>query len=190
VVGRFSRGAPQRFDVAVVGAGQAGLAAGYFLASQDRSFVILDCAQSVGAAWAARWASLRLFTPRRADSLPGLAFPGEPDGYPGRDEVASYLDLYARTFALPVQFGSRVWSMTKDGKRFVLELADRTIEADAVVVATGPFQTPRVPRFAADLAPGTFQIHSGDYHTPEEIPTARQAPRSRWPTRPSFPSTR
>jgi putative flavoprotein involved in K+ transport len=63
--------------------------------------------------------------------------------------------------------------MTKDGKRFVLELADRTIEADAVVVATGPFQTPRVPRFAADLAPGTFQIHSGDYHTPEEIPTGR-----------------
>ena len=171
MVGRFSTGAPQRFDVAVVGAGQAGLAAGYFLSKQDRSFVILDSAQSLGAAWAARWASLTLFTPRRADSLPGLAFPGEPDGYPGRDEVVSYLDLYARTFALPVQFGSRVWSMTKDGERFALELADRTIEADAVVVATGPFQTPRVPRFAADLAPGTFQIHSGDYNAPEEIPT-------------------
>ena len=163
-------GAPEHFDVAVIGAGQAGLAAGYFLSAQDRSFVILEAAQSVGAAWANRWASLVLFTPRCDDGLPGLAFPGEPDGYPSRDEVVSYLQLYAETFALPVEFGSRVWSMTKEGERFVLELGERTIEADAVVVATGPFQTPRVPRFAADLAPEVFQIHSADYNVPRNIP--------------------
>jgi putative flavoprotein involved in K+ transport len=162
--------APERFDVAVVGAGQAGLAAGHFLSTQDRSCVILDSARSLGAAWAGRWASLVLFTPRRDDSLPGLAFPGDPDGYPSGDEVVSYLNLYARTFALPVELGSRVWSMTKEADRFVLELADRTIEADAVVVATGPFQAPRVPRFAADLAPETFQVHSAEYNAPEEIP--------------------
>jgi putative flavoprotein involved in K+ transport len=163
-------GAPEHFDVAVVGAGQAGLAAGYFLSAQDRSFVILDAAQSLGSAWADRWASLVLFTPRRYDGLPGLAFPGEPDGYPSRDEVVSYLNLYAMTFGLPVALGSRVWSMTKDGERFVLELAERTIEADAVVVATGPFQAPRVPRFAADLGPDVFQIHSADYNVPRNVP--------------------
>jgi putative flavoprotein involved in K+ transport len=162
--------APEHFDVAVVGAGQAGLAAGYFLSAQDRSFVILDAAHSPGSAWADRWASLVLFTPRRYDGLSGLAFPGEPDGYPSRDEVVSYLNLYAVTFELPVELGSRVWSMRKEGERFVLELAERTIEADAVVVATGPFQTPRVPRFAPDFGPKVFQIHSADYNVPTEVP--------------------
>ena len=84
--------------------------------------------------------------------------------------MVSYLHLYAMTFALPVELGSRVWSMTKEGERFVLELGERTIEADAVVVATGPFQTPRVPRFAADLAPEVFQIHSADYNVPRDVP--------------------
>ena len=64
-----------RFDVAVIGAGQAGLAIGYFLAQQGRRFVILESADSVGSAWRNRWDSLVLFTPRRYDSLPGLTFP-------------------------------------------------------------------------------------------------------------------
>jgi cation diffusion facilitator CzcD-associated flavoprotein CzcO len=61
-----------RFDVPVVGAGQAALAIGYYLARQGRRFVTLDRADSIGAAWRNRWDSLVLFTPRRYDSLPGL----------------------------------------------------------------------------------------------------------------------
>jgi putative flavoprotein involved in K+ transport len=163
-------GSSEHFDVAVVGAGQAGLAIGHFLAAQDRSFVILDAADSLGAAWSNRWQSLELFTPRRYDGLPGLDFPGEPDGYPTRDEVVAYLRAYAKTFALPVRLGSAVRSMTKQGDRFVLGLDDGTIEADAVVVATGPFQTPRVPAFAPALVPDVFQIHSADYRVPGELP--------------------
>jgi putative flavoprotein involved in K+ transport len=72
-------GSRERFDVVVIGAGQAGLAIGYFLAGQGRRFVILDGADSIGAAWRRRWDSLVLFTPRRYSSLPGLAFPGDPD---------------------------------------------------------------------------------------------------------------
>ena len=72
-----------RFEVAVIGAGQAGLAMGYFLAREGRHFTILEAAGSIGAAWRTRWDSLVLFTPRRYDSLPGLPFPGDPDGYPG-----------------------------------------------------------------------------------------------------------
>ena len=73
---------PERFDVVVIGAGQAGMAIGYFLARQGRRFVILEAAGAVGAAWRGRWNSLVLFTPRRHDALPGLGFPGDAGGYP------------------------------------------------------------------------------------------------------------
>jgi cation diffusion facilitator CzcD-associated flavoprotein CzcO len=137
--------AREHYEVVVVGAGQAGLAIGYFLARQGRRFVILDRAGSVGAAWRERWESLTLFTPRRYNSLSGLPFPGDPDGYPNRDEVISYLERYAQTFELPVELNSNVQWLTREDGRFLLELKGRRITADQVVVATGPFQAPRVP---------------------------------------------
>ena len=63
--------------------------------------MILDRASSIGAAWRERWESLTLFTPRRYSALAGLPFPGDPDGYPTRDEVIAYLERYAATFGLP-----------------------------------------------------------------------------------------
>jgi putative flavoprotein involved in K+ transport len=98
------------FDVAVIGGGQSGLAIGYLLAQQGRRFVILETADSVATAWRKRWDSLVLFTSRRYDALPGLAFPGDPDGYPTRDEVIRYLERYASEFNLPVQTNSHVRS--------------------------------------------------------------------------------
>ena len=65
-------------DVVVIGAGQAGLALGYFLRLQDRRFVILDRADSVGSAWRERWESLTLFTPRRYSALPQASVPRRP----------------------------------------------------------------------------------------------------------------
>ena len=159
-----------RHEVVVIGAGQAGLAIGHFLAGQGRDFVILDAADSIGATWRARWDSLVLFTPRRYDALPGLAFPGEPDGYPTRDEVVSYLERYASAFELPIELNSRVRSLAAANGGFVLEVDDRVIEADQVVVATGPFQTPRIPDVARGLAPEVFQRHGVEYRNPEELP--------------------
>jgi putative flavoprotein involved in K+ transport len=159
-----------RVDVAVIGAGQAGLAIGYFLAREDLRFLILDGADSIGAAWRTRWDSLTLFTPRRYDSLPGLAFPGISDGYPTRDEVVNYLERYTATFELPVQLDSLVRSLARQNGRFLLEVDGRAIEADQVVVATGPFQVPRMPPFAADLAPEVFQAHSTEYRNPSGLP--------------------
>ncbi len=161
-----------QFDVVVIGAGQAGLAIGYFLARQGRRFTILEGSDSIGAAWRGRWDSLVLFTPRRYDSLPGLPFPGDPDGYPGRDEVIDYLENYASTFELPVQLSSPVQSVasTSDGFGFNLNLGTRMLEADQVVVATGPFQVPNVPAFAADLAPNVAQMHSTGYRRPNDVP--------------------
>jgi putative flavoprotein involved in K+ transport len=158
-------------EVIVVGGGQAGLAIGYFLARQGRDFVILEAAEEPAAAWRERWDSLKLFTPVRYNSLPGLPFPGEPGSYPGRDDVAAYLTDYVRHFDLPVALGSRVRSIRKANGGYSVELDDRTYEAQQVVVATGPFQVPFTPAIAQRLDPEVVQLHSTAYRSPEAIST-------------------
>jgi putative flavoprotein involved in K+ transport len=165
--------ATYRQDVVVVGGGQAGLAVGYFLAQQGHRFTILEAAGAPAAAWRERWDSLKLFTSARYDGLPGLAFPGDPNRYPTRDEVAHYLTDYARRFELPVELNSRVRSIRKTAQAYVLELDDRTFEADQVVVATGPFQVPFVPALADGLDEGVVQMHSTAYRSPESVPDGR-----------------
>ena len=169
--GPSDRGEPaSSFDVVVVGAGQAGLAIGHFLTGQSRRFVILEAGSSVGEAWRGRWDSLALFTPGRYDSLPGLPFPGDPDAYPGRDEVIEYLERYVATFDLPVEVNSPVRSLTEEDGKHRLEVDGRTLIADQVVVATGPFQSPYVPEFADQLAPEVVQMHSTGYRNPGDVP--------------------
>jgi putative flavoprotein involved in K+ transport len=161
-----------RREVVVVGGGQAGLAIGYFLAQQGRDFTILEAEGEPAAAWRARWDSLRLFTPVRYSGLPGLPFPGDPDAYPTRDEVAAYLTEYARHFELPIELDSRVHSIRMTNGTYRVELDNRTYEADQVVVATGPFQVPFVPSIAERLDPGIVQLHSTAYRSPQDIPEA------------------
>ena len=163
----------ERYDVVVIGAGQAGLAIGHFLGKQGRRFMILEAADSVASAWRSRWDSLILFTPRRYDALPGLAFPGDPDGYPTRDEVIAYLERYAAHFQLPIALSSPVRSLTREGDAFVLEAGERRVVADQVVVATGPFQVPNVPALAGGLSGEVLQTHSTGYGRPADIPQGR-----------------
>jgi putative flavoprotein involved in K+ transport len=157
-------------EVIVVGGGQAGLAIGYFLAKQGRTFAILEAGQEPAAAWRSRWDSLKLFTPARYSSLPGLPFPGDPDSYPGRDDVAAYLTEYARHFALPIVLGSRVRSVCRVEDRYRVALEDRSYTADQVVIATGPFQVPFVPAIADDVRQDVFQLHSARYRAPRDLP--------------------
>jgi putative flavoprotein involved in K+ transport len=159
-----------RYEVVVVGAGQAGLTMGFFLRRAGRQFLITERARSVGAAWRGRWDSLTLFTPRRYSSLPGLAFPGDPDGYPGRDEVIAYLEHYAERFELPVELSNGVKRLGTVDDGFFLETESRTIAADQVVVSTGPFQTPYVPELATRLASDVVQAHSTGYRSPGDLP--------------------
>src|SRR5215217_8183069 len=157
-------------EVAVVGGGQAGLALGHSLRRQGRRFVIFERGGSIAPAWRERWDSLTLFTPRRYSALPGLPFPGDPDGYPTRDEVIAYLEHYAETFELPIELDSAVRGLSRDDGRFVLQLDGRTVTADQVVVATGPFQEPFVPKAAEQLAPEVWQVHSTGYRRPSDVP--------------------
>jgi putative flavoprotein involved in K+ transport len=159
------------YEVVVVGAGQAGLAIGHFLRRQGRDFVIHERASQIAPAWRERWDSLTLFTPRRYSGLPGLPFPGDPDGYPTRDEVIAYLERYADTFDLPIELRSEVKELNPgDDGRFRLDVDGRTIAADQLVVATGPFQTPYVPKLAERLAGDVFQTHAVGYRRPDEVP--------------------
>jgi putative flavoprotein involved in K+ transport len=159
-----------RYDVAIVGGGQSGLAIGYLLGQQGLRSVILEAAPTVGVAWQERWDSLTLFTPRRYDALPGSSFPGDPDGHPTRDEVVAYLERYVDEHDLPVRLDARVQRLRRPEDAYVLALADEEVLADQVVIATGAFQVPSVPPFADRLAPGVVQMHSTGYRRPTDIP--------------------
>jgi putative flavoprotein involved in K+ transport len=158
-------------EVAVIGGGQAGLAMGYILHRQGRRFVILERAAEIAPAWRERWDTLTLFTPHRYSGLPEVPFPGDPEGYPTRDEVIAYLERYVETFDLPLELNSEVKALERgDDWRFRLEADGQTSTADQVVVATGPFQRPYVPKLAERLDPNVFQTHAVGYRRPDEVP--------------------
>ena len=158
------------FETIVIGGGQAGLAAGYYLSRQRTSFVILDAQERVGDAWRTRWDSLRLFTPAKYDGLPGMRFPSRRLAFPTKDEVADYMAEYARRFALPVRNGVRVERIERAGDRFVLLTSAGRFEAANVVVATGAYRTPKTPAFAGELDTRIRQLHSSDYRNPRQLP--------------------
>ena len=166
----YDREVPDEFDVAIVGAGQAGLALGYYLQRQGRNFTILDGAREIGASWRGRWDSLTLFSPARYDALPGLAFPAPANCYPGKDAVADYLASYAKEFDLPVQLERRVTRLEQRGGRYLLETTRGPLVAQQVVVATGPFHCPRLPPFAKRLGSEVTQLHSSRYRSPGSLP--------------------
>jgi len=160
----------QQLDAVVIGAGQAGLAAGYHLARAKLRFEILEQAPRVGEAWRRRWDSLHLFTPAQHDGLPGLPFPAARNSYPGKDEFAAYLENYASHFGLPVRTGVRVDGVTAAGSGFAVDTASGTVRARNVIVAAGANVLPRIPDAAAGLDPGISQLHSSQYRGPADVP--------------------
>lgn len=161
--------AHERFSVVVIGAGQAGLSVGYYLARLGLDFVILDAAERIGDSWRKRWDSLRLFTPARYDGLVGMAFPAPGSSFPTKDEMADYLEAYARRFALPVRTGTRVERVSRSGERYFVRTANGVIEADQVVIAMASYQQARVPAFAGELRPELCQLHSSEYRSPAQL---------------------
>ena len=160
----------ESLDVVVIGGGQAGLAIGWHLRRLGASFAILDGAPQVGDSWRNRWDSLRLFTSARYNSLPGTPFPGDPDHYPTKDEVAGYLGAYAVEHGLPVRVGMPVRRLGQLPDGFSVETTTGTVDASQVVVATGAFQTPFVPAMGANLGARVTQLHSAGYRNPAQVP--------------------
>jgi putative flavoprotein involved in K+ transport len=157
------------FNTIVIGGGQAGLAAGYYLRQRQANFIILDENDRTGETWRKRWDSLRLFTPIQANHLPGYKF-ARPDFYfPTKDEVAEYMEEYARQFNLPIQHGTRVDRLEKNGNGFTLTAGTRTYQGRNVIIATGAFSKPYTPAIAQELDPGIFQLHSANYRKPSDV---------------------
>jgi putative flavoprotein involved in K+ transport len=159
----------QHLGTVVIGGSQSGLAVGYYLKQRGLPFVILDQNDRIGDAWRKRWDSLRLFTPGRYDGLPGMPFPGSASSYPTKDETADYLEAYAREFELPFRTGVKVDRVSKTGDRFEVSCGEHTLFAENVVVATGAFDTPKVPAFARELGERIVQLHSKHYRNPSQI---------------------
>ena len=148
-------------DVVVIGGSQAGLAMAWHLARQHLRFVVLEAGPEPGHTWRSRWDSLTLFTPAQYAALPGMPFPGPPDTYPTKEQVAGYLNAYAAEFNLPVRLNARVTALILTAEGFEARTDDGVFRARQVVVATGPFQAPHVPPTAQRLDGSVTQLHSG-----------------------------
>lgn len=154
----------------VVGGGQSGLAAAR--AGRDRGWepVVLEASSEPAGSWPRYYDSLRLFSPRRFSAFPGHPFPGDPHGYPGRDEVAEYLLSYADGLGVEIRTDARVVDVTADGPSFGVELADgRAVSGDALVAASGSFANPHVPAVPGRDAFEGRVMHVADYRSPEEF---------------------
>lgn len=163
------RAASERFDVIVIGGGQAGLSVGYHLKQQGVRFVILDASERVGDAWRKRWDSLRLFTPAWLDSLDGLPFPGPRDAMPTKDQMADYLEAYAAHFELPVRTKMRVERLTRNETGLVVQAGGVELTADQVIIAMASYQHKRTPAFARELRADVVQMHSSEYKNPGQL---------------------
>ncbi|OWP62222.1 pyridine nucleotide-disulfide oxidoreductase [Hymenobacter amundsenii] len=159
-------------DVLVIGAGQSGLAVGYYLRRAGLNFVLLDDQAAPGGAWPHGWNSLRLFSPADASSLPGWLMPrpsANDSGFPTRDAVIDYLTQYEQRYELPVRRPVRVAAVRRSSSlsgsvgSFVVETDAGTYQARAVVCATGSWRNPIVPQFPGQADFGGVQLHSAQY---------------------------
>lgn len=161
------------YSVAVIGGGQAGLAMSYCLQQKDLDHIIFEKNQIADSWRSKRWDSFCLVTPNWQCQLPGFAYPGsDPDGFMKRDEIVHYIEAYAATFDPPVHEGVAVLSLRKTNPSSAFELNTSVGEftADQVVVATGSYHLPKIPRISERLPEYILQLHSSEYRNPEILP--------------------
>jgi putative flavoprotein involved in K+ transport len=162
-------GQNEHYHTIIIGGGQAGLAAGYHLKRLGLDFIILDGNHRTGDSWRHRWESLTLFTPGKFNNLPGLDFPIQGDYLPGKGQVADYLEEYVRMFDLPVKLGVKVQSLVRVEDGYEISAGSEKYLAENVIIATGPFQSPKIPNFSSQLDPSVQQLHSSQYRDPQQI---------------------
>lgn len=156
----------QQVDIIVIGAGQAGLAVGYYLRRTQYTRVILDAEPAPGGAWRHGWDTLHLFSPAQWSSLPGWPVPPSIADTPTRDEVIAYFRAYETRYTLPIQRPVHVTAVRPGDDGLLVDSDQGAYHARAVVSATGTWQKPHVPSFPGQAQFRGIQIHSADYRTP------------------------
>lgn len=159
-------------DTVIVGGGQAGLAISYYLRQQAREHVVLERAPAVVNAWRnQRWDSFTLVTPNFQVRMPGAEYKGNnPYGFMSRAEVIKYFDDYVNRFELPVHCGVEVLSVEKTGGGYFVRASEGDYTAENIVIATGLYQSPRIPEFSSKIPAEILQIHSMEYKNPSSLP--------------------
>jgi putative flavoprotein involved in K+ transport len=163
----------EQFETIVIGAGQAGLATSYCLAQRGCKHLVLERSRVADTWRTRRWDSFTLVGPNWTCRLPGAPYQGsDPDGYMGKDALVGFFEWYARTTGAPVREGIAARNLRRDdaADRYVIDIGDDLIGARNVVVATGAYQRPKVPREAAGLD-GVVQLHSDSYRNASQLPS-------------------
>ena len=163
----------ERVETVIVGGGQAGLAMSYHLSQRGREHLVLERARIAERWRTQRWDSLMFQFPNWSIALPGCSYSGSnPDGFSHKNEVLAFIENYAGWIKAPLRTGVEVLSLRQASRpgRYLLSTNAGTIEARNVVIATGPYQRPRVPRLAAGLSPDIVQVHASEYRHPHELP--------------------
>ncbi|GAB1688633.1 flavin-containing monooxygenase [Krasilnikovia sp. M28-CT-15] len=154
-------------DAVVIGAGQAGLAAAWALRRHGLEPLLLEAGPSPTGSWSRYYDSLTLFSPARFSELPDLAFGGDPDRYPTRDEVVTYLGAYAQRLGVPIEVNTLAVAVTRTTQGFVTRAGDgREFASRLVISAAGGFGAPYRPALPGlDAFAGTVW-HSAEYRAP------------------------
>lgn len=160
----------------VVGAGQAGLAVANELTRRglraQEDFEVIDSGIPATLAWRRRWRSLTLFTPAWFSSLRGLPLPGDQRRYPTGAEIAEYLDDVRRELGVEPRWDTAALSVrsARHDHGLVLTTSRGDVWARNVVVACGPFHSPKTPPFASALTVPGLSLHSDEYVGPDRLP--------------------
>jgi len=162
----------EQIEAVVIGGGQAGIAASEHLGQRGVPHVVLERGRIAERWRSGRWDSLVANGPAWHDRFPGLEFTRTgPDGFPPKEEVADYFVAYAEKIGAPVRCGVEVTEVRREPGHagFRIETSDGAIEANYVIVATGPFQKPIIPPVVPSEA-GVHQLHSATYRNPDQLP--------------------
>jgi putative flavoprotein involved in K+ transport len=162
----------ENVDVAVIGAGQAGLATSWFLTQAGTDHVVLDRGRIAETWRSRRWDSFCLVTPNWGVKLPGASYAGpEPDGFMSRAQLVGFFESWAASFRPPLQENTTVSRLEADSDgRFLLSLGDRQVRARKVVVASGSYQKAHRPAGAETLPATLHQVFAEDYGNPAKLP--------------------